>query len=106
MTRQRNMAQMKDQVKIPEKELNKMEISNLSDAEFKTLVIRMLRELSEDLNSIKKIQLGTKDTLTEIKMYRESTMKWMKPRIKSMMWSTRKKKIQSEQQEEKRIQKK
>ena len=30
-----------------------MEISNLSDAEFKTLVIRMLRELSEDLSSIK-----------------------------------------------------
>ena len=32
----------------------KMETSNLSDAEFKTLVIRMLKELSEDLNSIKK----------------------------------------------------
>ena len=32
-----------------------MEISNLSDAEFKTLVIMMLKELSEDLNSIKKI---------------------------------------------------
>ena len=31
-----------------------MEISNLSDAEFKTLVIRMLKELSEDLNSIKR----------------------------------------------------
>ena len=31
-----------------------MEISNLSDAEFKTLVIRMLKELSEDLSSIKK----------------------------------------------------
>ena len=31
-----------------------MEISNLSDVEFKTLVIRMLEELSEDLNSIKK----------------------------------------------------
>ena len=31
-----------------------MEINNLSDAEFKTLVIRMLKELSEDLNSIKK----------------------------------------------------
>ena len=28
-----------------------MEISNLSDAEFKTLLIRMLKELSEDLNS-------------------------------------------------------
>ena len=45
---------MKGQIKPPEKELNKMEISNLSDAEFKTLFIRMLKELSEDLNSIKK----------------------------------------------------
>ena len=50
-----NMAQMKEQMKTPEKELNRMEVSNLSDAEFKTLVIRMLKELNEDLNSIKKI---------------------------------------------------
>ena len=49
------MAQMKEQIKTPEKELNEMDISNLSDAEFKTLIIRMLKELSEDLNSIKKI---------------------------------------------------
>ena len=35
---------------------NKMDISNLSDAEFKTLVIRMLKELSVDLSNIKKIQ--------------------------------------------------
>ena len=53
------MAQMKEQIKTPEKELNKMEISNLSDAEFKTLLIRMLKELSKDLNSIKKIQSET-----------------------------------------------
>ena len=52
--RQRNMAQMKEQIKPPEKELNKLEISNLSDAEFKTLVIRMLKEISEDLSSIKR----------------------------------------------------
>ena len=45
---------MKEQIKTPEKELNKMEISNLSDAEFKTLVIRSVKELSEDLSSIKK----------------------------------------------------
>ena len=44
-----------------------MEISNLLDTEFKTLVIRMLKELSEDLNSVKKIQSETKDTLIEIK---------------------------------------
>ena len=67
MRRQRNMAQMKEQIKTPEKELNEMEISNLSDAEFKTLVIRMLGELREDLSSIKKIQSETKDPLIEIK---------------------------------------
>ena len=37
MRRQRNMAQMKEQIKTPEKELNKREITNLSDAESKTL---------------------------------------------------------------------
>ena len=49
------MVQMKEQIKTQQKELNKMEISNLSDAEVKTLVIRMLKELSEDLKSTKKI---------------------------------------------------
>ena len=61
------MAQMKGQIKTPEKEPDEMEKSNLSDAEFKTLFIRMLKELSEGLSSIKKIQSETKDTLTEIK---------------------------------------
>ena len=36
---------MKEWINTPEKELNNMEISNLSDAEFKTLFIRMLNEL-------------------------------------------------------------
>ena len=67
MRRKRNMAQMKGQLKTPELELNKMRISKLSDAEFKTLVIRMLKEISEDLNSIKKTQSDMKDTLIEIK---------------------------------------
>ena len=61
------MAQMKEQIKTPEKELNEMEISNLSDAEFKTLFIRMFKELSKDLRNVKKIQSETKDTLSEIK---------------------------------------
>ena len=41
------MAQMKEQDKTPDKELNETETANLSDEEFKTLVIRMLRELIE-----------------------------------------------------------
>ena len=44
-----------------------MEISNLSDAEFKTPFIRMLKELSEDLSSMKNTQSETKGTVTEIK---------------------------------------
>ena len=42
MRTQRNMAQVKEQIKTPGKELNKRKISNLSDVEFKRLVIRML----------------------------------------------------------------
>ena len=44
---------MKGQNKTSGKELNEMEISNLSDAEFKTLVIRMLKEITGYCNSIK-----------------------------------------------------
>ena len=67
MRRQRNMVQMKEQIKTVEKELHEMERSSLSDAEFKTLVIRMLEELSEALSSIKKTLSEMKDALVEIK---------------------------------------
>ena len=60
------MTQMKEQNKTPGKELNKMERANLSDAEFKTLVIRMLNQLTEYSNCIKKTQ-EEKVTLSEIK---------------------------------------
>ena len=39
------MAHMKEWIKTPENELNEMGISNLSDADFKTPVIRMLKKL-------------------------------------------------------------
>ena len=73
MRRQSNMAQMKEQIKTSEKELNGMEISNLSDEEFKTLVIRMLKKLSEDKKILRSIKIGfliqseMKDMLIEIK---------------------------------------
>ena len=44
-----------------------MEISNLSDAQFKTLVIRMLQDLTEYFNAIKKTQAKMKAALSEIK---------------------------------------
>nr|KAF6480890.1 hypothetical protein HJG59_010684 [Molossus molossus] len=87
MRRKRNMSQMKEQNKTPGKVLNKMEISNQSDAEFKTQVIKLLKELGEtfkglsetfrelkktskelskNINNIKKYQSEMKDALTEI----------------------------------------
>ena len=49
------MAQMNEQNKTPEKELHKMEIGNSpSDAEFKILVIRMLKELVRISTALKR----------------------------------------------------
>ena len=44
-----------------------MELRNLSGAEFKTLVIMLLKELGGYFNSVKMIQSEMKDTLIEIK---------------------------------------
>ena len=58
------MAQMKEQINTPEKELKSEEIDNLFDAEFKTLVIRMLTELIELGHKMKE---QMKATQSEIK---------------------------------------
>ena len=56
---------MKEQVKVPEKvQLSDEEIAQLSDAQFKTLVIKMLTELVE---SVQKPDEKMKPTLRETK---------------------------------------
>ena len=53
------MAQMKEQIKTPEKELSYEEIANISNVQFKTLVIRMFPEIeygckiNEEIKAIK-----------------------------------------------------
>ena len=76
MARQRNMAQNKEQIKSPEKQLSNKEIAYLS--EFKTLVIRMLTEMVEHGHKIE-------EEVKAMKMYREPTMKGRKPELKSMV---------------------
>ena len=84
--RQKYMDQMKGQIKTPEKELNEIEISDLSDAEVKTLVIKIIKELSEDLSSIKKGQSEMEGTLSEIKNNLQGNNNRVdKARIKSMI---------------------
>ena len=70
-----------------------MEINNLSDAQFKTLVIRMLKEIIGYCNSIKKTQAEMKVALSEIKKNLQGTNNGgMNSRIKSMIWNRRKEK--------------
>ena len=60
------MTQIKEEIKAPEKnQLSNEEITNLSDAQFKTLVIRMLTEMVEYDRKIeekvKALQSGIKE---------------------------------------------
>ena len=50
------MTQMKEQSKASKKELSNEEIANLSDGEFKALVIKMLTELIELARKMKDTQ--------------------------------------------------
>ena len=59
------MAQIKEQIKTPEKELSKEEIDNLSDAEFKTLVIRLLTEMIEFSHKIKEERKAMQSEIKE-----------------------------------------
>ena len=52
---QRNMSQIKEQEKSLEKELNKIDTSNLKNTEFKSMLIRMLKKC-ENFNIIEKIE--------------------------------------------------
>ena len=73
---------MKEQIKTPEKiQLSDEEIANLSDAEFKTLLIRMLTEMAE---YGRKIEEKVKAMQSEIKEnVQESRVKGGKPGLKS-----------------------
>ena len=56
---------MKEQNKTPEKELNKTEIASLLDAEFKTLVIRMLTKMVEYGRKIEEKMKAMKSDIKE-----------------------------------------
>ena len=45
MKRQKVMSQMKRQDKTPEKQLNEVEIGNLSEKEFRILIVKMIQAI-------------------------------------------------------------
>ena len=54
---------MKEQIKTPEKELRNEELHTLLDAEFNTLVVRMLTEITEFGHKMKAIQSEIKENI-------------------------------------------
>ena len=62
----------------------------------------MLKELSEDLNSIKNIWSEMKGTIIEITIYREMIIEWMMLKIKSMIWNIRKPKTTKQNNKKKK----
>ena len=44
------MYQMKEQDKIPEKQLNEVEIGNLPKKEFKIMIVKMIQDLGKRMN--------------------------------------------------------
>ena len=59
------MAQLKEQVKTPKKELSDKETDNLCDAEFKTWVIKRLTELIKLSHKMKEEMKATKSEIQE-----------------------------------------
>ena len=57
---------MKEQENSPEEELNEMEASNLSDVEFRLMIIRMLSNMKKDVETIKKNQSEIKNAVSKI----------------------------------------
>ena len=84
MTRQRNTAQMKEQSRNSQDQINEEEISNLPEREFRIMIVKMLQRLenrmekmqqafntvniiTNDIEKIKNKQTEMNNTINEIK---------------------------------------
>ena len=98
------MAQMKEQIKAPEKiQLSNEEIPNISDAEFKTLVIRMLTEMVEYGHKIEEKMKAMQSEIKENVQGTNSEGKETGTQINGLH-QKQERNIQPEQNEETRIQ--
>ena len=78
MKRQRNTAQMKEQTRNTEVQINEEEIGKLPEKEFRIMIVKMIKNLenrmekmqesiNKDLEELKNKHTETKNTITEIK---------------------------------------
>ena len=88
MRRQRNTAQMKEQTRNTEVQINEEEISKLPEKEFRIMIVKMIKNLeskmekmqesiNKDLKELKNKHTETNSIITEIK----STLQGINSRI-------------------------
>ena len=95
---------MKEHSKTPEKELSDEEIANLSDAEFKTLIIKMLTEMVEYDHKIEEKVKAMKSEIKENVQGTNSDVKETETQINGVD-QKEERNIQPEKNDETRIQK-
>ena len=96
---------MKEQIKVPKTELNNEEIANMSDAQFKTLVIRILTKMVEYGLKIEGKVKAMKSEINKNRQGTNSEGKETRTQITGLEQKEQRN-IQPEQNEETRIQKK
>ena len=94
----------KKQIQTPEKELSDKEMANLSDAEFKTLVVRMLTELIELSRKMKEQMKAIQSEIKQNIRGTKSEGKETRTQINNLE-QKEDRNIQPEQNKETRIQK-
>ena len=79
MKKQKVMSQMKGQDKIPEKQLNEMEIGNLPEKEFRIMIVKMIQDLRKRMEArIKKMKEMFNRDLEELKNKQRWTIQCLK----------------------------
>ena len=98
MKRQRHTAQMKEQTRNREVQINQEEIGKLPEKEFRIMIIKMIKNLenkmqkiqesiNKDLEELKNKHTETNNTIIEIKNTLEGiNSRYLKQKNKSVSW--------------------
>ena len=98
MKKQRNTAQMKEQTRNTEVQINEEEIGKLPQKEFRIMIVMMIKTLenkmkkmqesiNKDLEELKNKHTETNNTIPEIKLLqKESIAEYLKQKDESLSW--------------------
>ena len=78
MKRQRNTAQIKEQIRNTEVQINEKEIGKLPEKEFRIMIVKMIRSLE---NKMEKMQESNNIDLEELKNIQRQTTQLLKLKI-------------------------